>query len=119
MLHEGTPKAKLLTKSLHFLSGRGEMGALVRAYNRESSLLGPIEEWPQSLLTTPRILFISKFPMFIFGGPQLVCFYNDANRATLGKEGKHPSILGMRGEEAWPEIGHIIKPLIDMMLSED
>jgi len=33
----------------------------------------------------------------------------------LGNAGKHPSPLGRRIEEVWPEIWHIIKPLIDQV----
>ena len=32
------------------------------------------------------------------------------------KTGKHPSILGMKAEEAWTEIWQIIKPLIDEVM---
>ncbi|MEO7044629.1 MAG: PAS domain-containing sensor histidine kinase, partial [Ferruginibacter sp.] len=55
--------------------------------------------------------------MFLYWGPQLVCFYNDAYRPSLGMNGKHPSILGMEGEKAWPEIWPIIKPQIDIVLN--
>lgn len=54
--------------------------------------------------------------MFLFWGPELICFYNDAYRPSLGKEGKHPEILGASGKDAWPEIWDIIKPLIDQVL---
>jgi PAS domain S-box-containing protein len=56
--------------------------------------------------------------MFLFWGPELICFYNDAYRPSLGQDGKHPSILGMPGEQAWPEIWQIIKPLIDQVLTQ-
>jgi hypothetical protein len=107
-----------MIKPLQFLSGGGEMGALMRAYNRESSLIGATDEWPQSLLTTLGILLNSKFPMFLFWGPQHVCFYNDAYRPSLGNEGKHPSLLGMKGEEGRLNIWHIIELLIDKVLTD-
>ena len=113
-----TSKENSMTESLKFLSGGGEMGALMRAYNWQSSLIGRADKWPQSLLTTLGILLNSKFPMFLFWGSQHVCFYNDAYRPSLGNEGKHPSMLGMKGEEAWPEIWHIIKPLINQVLTD-
>ena len=56
--------------------------------------------------------------MFLWWGTEdLVCFYNDAYRPSLGENGKHPNILGMKAEEAWPEIWDTIKPLIDGVLS--
>jgi len=54
--------------------------------------------------------------MFLFWGRDLICFYNDAYRPSLGQNGKHPSILGIKAQEAWPEIWDIIKPLIDTVL---
>lgn len=101
---------------LQFISGGGEMGRLVKTHNWASSSLGMPSTWPQNLHTSLGILLNSKFPMFLFWGPDLICFYNDAFRPSLGNDGKHPDMLGMRGEIAWPEIWHIIKPLIDEVL---
>jgi len=98
-----------------FLTGGGEMGELTRVKDWSKTSLGAPEFWPQSLRTTLSILLNSKFPMFLFWGEDLICFYNDAYRPSLGKDGKHPSILGMKGEKAWPEIWHIIKPLIKQL----
>ncbi|MEO7309330.1 MAG: PAS domain S-box protein [Chitinophagaceae bacterium] len=106
-----------MISSLQFLSGGGEMGGLIRAYDWESSSIGPADKWPQSLRTTLGILLHSKFPMFLYWGPDLVCFYNDAYRFSLGNDGKHPFLLGMKGEEAWPETWHIVKPPIDKVLN--
>lgn len=106
-----------MTTTLQFLSGGGEMGALIRNHDWESSPLGPSDKWPQSLRTTLSILVHSKFPMFLYWGPQLLCFYNDAYRFSLGNNGKHPAILGMKGEEAWPETWHLIKPSIDQIIN--
>jgi PAS domain S-box-containing protein len=102
---------------LSFLTGGGEMGERMREKDWTSNYLGSPEFWQQSLRTTLSIILNSKFPMFLFWGKELICFYNDAYRPSLGNEGKHPSILGISGEEAWPEIWHIIKPLIDQVLS--
>jgi PAS domain S-box-containing protein len=100
-----------------FLSKGGECGALIRSIDWSKNYLGPVAQWPQSLLTTLSILLNSKFPMFLYWGPELICFYNDAYRPSLGNNGKHPSIMGMRAEDAWVEIWPIIKPLIDQVLA--
>lgn len=100
-----------------FLERGGEMGELTRSFNWHDTKLGNPETWPQSLKTTLSIILNSSFPMFLFWGPDLVCFYNDAYRPSLGNNGKHPSILGMPAAEAWPEIWYIIKPLIDQVLA--
>ncbi|MES2513883.1 MAG: PAS domain-containing protein [Bacteroidota bacterium] len=105
------------TQSISFLSGGGEMGALTRAKDWSNTPLGNPETWPQSLRTTLSIILNSRFPMFLWWGPELICFYNDAYRPSLGQEGKHPSILGLKAEEAWAEIWPVIKPLIDQVLA--
>jgi two-component sensor histidine kinase len=99
-----------------FLAGGGEMGALTRAYDWASTSLGPPETWPQSLRVTIRIMLNTQHPMFIWWGPDLIQFYNDAYRQTMGPE-RHPSALGQRGRECWAEIWDIIGPQIDFVMS--
>ena len=101
-----------------FMLNGGEMGALTRAKDWNKTAVGPVESWPQSLRTTLGILLNSKFPMFLFWGPEHICFYNDAYRPSLGNDGKHPFILGEKGADFWPEIWDFIKPLIDQVLTE-
>ncbi|WP_431241172.1 PAS domain-containing protein [Flavobacterium sp. P21] len=100
-----------------FLSNGGEMGALTRAKDWSKTSVGAVETWSQSLRATLGILLHSKFPMFLFWGPDHICFYNDAYRPSLGNEGKHPDILGQKGAEYWPEIWDFIGPLIDQVLT--
>ncbi|HMT30469.1 MAG TPA: PAS domain-containing protein, partial [Bacteroidia bacterium] len=56
--------------------------------------------------------------MFLWWGHDLISFYNDAYRPSLGNDGKHPDILGIPAKEAWPEIWDIIKPLIDKVVDK-
>jgi PAS domain S-box-containing protein len=109
-----------MTKTFNsdFLKGGGKMGAAIRSKDWSRTSIGDLESWPQSLKTTLSIILHSRFPMFLWWGPELLCFYNDAYRPSLGKEGKHPFILGMPAEQAWPEIWTIIKPLIDQVLQK-
>ncbi|TSD66588.1 PAS domain-containing sensor histidine kinase [Inquilinus sp. KBS0705] len=100
-----------------FLKGGGEMGELTRKFNWSSTVLGDPEQWPQSLLTTISIILNAKFPMFLWWGPQLIQFYNDAYRPSLGINGKHPKALGQRGADCWKEIWPVISPLIDQVMS--
>jgi hypothetical protein len=51
-----------------FLSGTGEMGALIRAYDWEDTPLGPIEAWPSSLKTSVSLILNSRHPMWIGWG---------------------------------------------------
>ena len=73
-----------------FLSGGGEMGALTRGFDWSKTSLGSPETWPQSLRVTVRLVLTSRHPMFIWWGPELIQFYNDAYRETMGPE-RHPS----------------------------
>ncbi len=101
---------------LPFLQGGGEMGEKMRNHNWSQSLVGEPENWPQNLRIYLSLLLNSRFPMFLFWGPESICFYNDAYRPSLGDNGKHPGILGMPGKEAWPEIWDFIGPLIQKIL---
>lgn len=98
-----------------FLRGGGEMGKLTREYDWSKTAIGSPDQWPQSLSTTVGILLNSRFPMFLWWGDELIQFYNDAYRPSMGNDGKHPAALGQRGEECWPEIWPVIKPLIDQV----
>jgi len=103
--------------AMPFIPRKGEMARLIIAYDWTQTSLGDPEGWPQSLKTTLSILINSKFPTVLFWGEDLICFYNDAFRPSLGIEGKHPWSLGKKGEVMWAEIWPIIKPWLDQVLS--
>jgi PAS domain-containing protein len=103
-------------RKLGFLAGGGEMGALMRAHDWAATALGLPENWPQALRTSVRLMLATRHPMFIWWGPELLQFYNDAYRQTMGPE-RHPSALGQRGRECWTEIWDIIGPQIDLVMS--
>ncbi|MVM41749.1 PAS domain S-box protein [Spirosoma sp. HMF3257] len=108
-----------MPKLYPFLLAGGEMGQLTRNFDWSTTVLGSPDEWPQSLRTTVSIILTSKFPMFLWWGPELIQFYNDAYRPSMGvgTNGKHPTALGQRGADCWPEIWPTIKPLIDQILA--
>jgi PAS domain S-box-containing protein len=105
------------TSHNNYLQGGGEMGQLTREFDWSKTVLGAPEGWSQSLLTTISIILNSRFPMFLWWGPELIQFYNDAYRPSMGQNGKHPKALGQRGVDCWPEIWPVIKPLIDQVMS--
>jgi PAS domain S-box-containing protein len=100
--------------SADFLAGGGEMGALMRSYDWSLTPLGRPANWPQSLRTAVRLVLNTNHPMFIWWGLDLVQFYNDAYRQTMGPE-RHPHALGQGGRECWAEIWDIIGPQIDQV----
>lgn len=105
--------SKNTNSNLLFLAGGGEMGRLIREKDWSDNVLGIPETWPQSLRTTLSILLNSKFPMFLFWGKELICFYNDAYRPSLGDNGKHPELLGGRAQDFFQEIWDDIHPIIE------
>jgi signal transduction histidine kinase/CheY-like chemotaxis protein len=92
------------------------MAALTAAFDWASSPLGPRGRWPESLRTAVGILLQSEHPMFIWWGPQLIQFYNDAYRTTMGPE-RHPIALGQPGRDCWEEIWPIIGPQIESIMA--
>lgn len=88
----------------------------MRAYDWASHPIGAPETWPQSLRTAIRIVLNTNHPMFIWWGPDLIQFYNDACARTLDAR-QHPAALGARGREFWHELWHIIGPQIAQVMS--
>lgn len=114
--HPAGFREKMNNNFTSYLKDGGEMGELIRSYDWSATSVGNIEYWPQTLLTTLGIILHSKFPMFLFWGQEYVCFYNDAYRPSLGNNGKHPSALGKKGADVWPEIWADVKPLMEPVL---
>ena len=104
-------------KNISFLPNNSEMGELIQQKDWSKTPLGNPETWSQSLRTTLSIMLSSKFPMFLLWGPEYLCFYNDSYRPSLGNDGKHPAILGNRGEDSLPETWENVKPLVDHALA--
>ncbi len=106
-----------LNSSFSFLAGGGEMGALMRAYDWNNSPLGPPDGWPSTLKTVLRVLLSSNHPMFIWWGDDLIQFYNDGYRQTLGPE-RHPVALGQPGRPCWEEAWDLIGPDIERVMRD-
>ena len=98
-----------------FLAGGGAAGALVRAFDWSTTPVGPVHTWPASLKTTVGTMLHSRHPMFLWWGPELIQFYNDAYVPSFG-QGKHPDAMGQRGAACWQEIWPIIAPQIDEVM---
>lgn len=104
-------------KDIPFVEGDGEMATLIRRYDWENSVLGNPDGWSLSLRTLLRMMLASRFPMLIFWGPDLITFYNDAFRPSLGNDGKHPTSLGQKGEQSWAESWPVIGPMIHSIMA--
>src|ERR1700694_3603560 len=97
---------------LHFLAHGGEMAALIKARDWNSSPLGPPEHWPELLKSTLQLVLRSNHPMLVWWGPGLIQFYNDAYRQTMDHE-RNPGALGQAGRDYWQEIWPARRPQID------
>jgi len=91
-----------------FLSGGGELGALIRAHDWSASPLGRPETWPEALRVALGLCLNSSFPSAVYWGAELTILYNDAWAANAA--GKHPWSLGRPAREARGDIWEVIKP---------
>jgi GAF domain-containing protein len=108
-------KRDVESSSADFLSGGGEIGERIRAFDWSNTELGPIEQWPHSLRTSVSICLASRFPIVLYWGPQYTVLYNDAYSSILGS--KHPWALGKKCSECWAEIWQTIGPMLDGVVS--
>src|SRR5215212_2401453 len=98
---------------LSFLSGGGEMGARMRAFDWASSPVGPAANWPQNLKTAVSICIGSRYPIVMWwGNPEYTMFYNDAYIPILGLA-KHPIWLGRSGRDCWKDIWPTVGPMLE------
>src|SRR5580658_5457815 len=96
--------------STQFLSGGGEMGERIAAFDWTKTPIGPIESWSPVLRMIVPMMLANTYPMLLWWGPHYVSIYNDAYRPILGA--KHPWGLGQPVRECWKEIWHVLRPLI-------
>jgi PAS domain S-box-containing protein len=86
----------------------GEMAARVRDFDWASTGLGPVESWPQSLRIAVGICLHSRFPMFVWWGPELINIYNDSYVPML--DTRHPAALGRPAQQTWNDIWDVVGP---------
>lgn len=106
--------------SLHlkepFVVAAETMSALTHAFDWSSTPVGAMNTWPQSLRTGLNICLTSRYPIIIFWGTEFIQFYNDAYRPILGST-KHPAALGQPARACWPEVWHVIGPMLESVLT--
>ncbi len=102
-------EAETVSHVLH--AEEGETAALMRAVDWSATPLGPERTWPQSLRTTLSICLLSRFPLLLWWGPELVMLYNDSYAPLIGS--KHPQALGTPGRLVFQEIWDTIGPMLE------
>jgi PAS domain S-box-containing protein len=97
--------------SSEFLTGGGEMAALMRVHDWTKTPLGLPGTWPQPLQTLVSVMLGSKQPMFIVWGAERTLLYNDAYAEILVS--RHPEALGRDFLAVWSEISADLAPIVD------
>ncbi|HET7004791.1 MAG TPA: ATP-binding protein [Candidatus Binatia bacterium] len=109
-------KNSMTNADYDFLSGGGQMGALIRSKDWSSTPLGPVERWPRSLKTVIFLMLNSRYPMFVWWGRELINFYNDAYIPVLGA--RHPDALGRAASGIWAEIWDVVGAQAEIVMRE-
>ncbi|KQW68181.1 hypothetical protein ASE17_06925 [Phenylobacterium sp. Root77] len=91
-----------------FVFAEGRMAHLVRAFDWETTPLGPVAAWPVELKTLVNFILESRFPAAVVWGPDMIVIYNDAFLPILGE--KHEA-LGRSFAEVWSEVWDEIRPI--------
>jgi signal transduction histidine kinase len=105
------------TAKADFLTGGGEMAAMIRAHDWSSSPLGPIAGWSQSLRSIVSLMLASEFAMCLAWGDELGFLYNDHYARIM--HDKHPAALGRPFADVWADVWSDISPLVDKALGGD
>jgi PAS domain S-box-containing protein len=97
-------------------AGDGEMATRMRGFDWSATPLGPVEQWPQALRTSVRIVLGSAYPMNVCWGPDYINLYNDAYLPSMGT--KHPWALGSSARDVVPEVWEFTKQLFDTVVTQ-
>jgi PAS domain S-box-containing protein len=111
------PSSRLLspaspTSALHSrILGEGEMAERIRAFDWNSTSLGPIESWSSTLVTIVNLTLSFSSPARTMWGPELILIYNDAYRSFPGP--RHPAALGQPAKNVYGESWSVVGPLLE------
>lgn len=86
-----------------------------RKFNWDNTPLGPITEWSADLRGMCNLIMASPHPAAMYWGPEHVAIYNEPYVMLAGN--KHPNLMGMRYQDAWPEIWHVIESVFSVAMS--
>ncbi|QPM90510.1 Sensor histidine kinase RcsC [Pseudooceanicola algae] len=92
------------------------MRQLIEGEDWADTALGPRSAWPQNLRTSVEIMLASRYPMFIWWGPDLIQLYNDAYTPVMGK--RHPWGLGKPAPEVWSDAWPLVGSLAEAVMQE-
>ncbi|WP_246024399.1 PAS domain S-box protein [Azospirillum ramasamyi] len=98
-----------------FLTGAGEVSALMRRHDWDATPLGPPAGWPPELRAAVGLMLHSRQAMFIGWGAEVTFLYNDAYLEILGA--RHPDALGRPmarvWSDVWPQVQGFVRQVLD------
>ena len=100
-----------ITAETNFLTGDGDLGALIRDHDWLATPLGPPQGWPQPLKTLVGVMLGSNQPMFVVWGSERTLLYNDPYSEILAAN--HPDALGRDFLEVWADIQSELRPFVE------
>ncbi|OJF91446.1 PAS domain-containing sensor histidine kinase [Pararhizobium antarcticum] len=80
----------------------------------ETTVLGAVQSWPATLLTTVRMMLASPVPMVLLVGRDGILIYNDGYKIIAGK--RHPHCFGASAFSSWPEVADFNRVVIDTVM---
>jgi PAS domain S-box-containing protein len=89
---------------LPFLDGGGEAARVIAGFDWSTTALGSLADWPPGVKHTVALLLRSPVPMVLLWGSDGIMIYNDGYARIAGR--RHPSAMGSKCRESWPEIAH-------------
>ncbi len=96
-----------------FLSGGGDAGELIRAFDWAATPLGAPETWPDPLRTALAVCLNSTIPSSVYWGPDFITIYNDAWASQAA--GRHPWAMGRPARESREDIWDTIAPQFEQV----
>ena len=110
-------RQEALNPAAPLFAGRSGMGARIQEFDWSKTPIGAMDRWPLSLKTAVSIVLGSRYPMFVWWGPELINLYNDAYASILGM--RHPAALGRPAAVVWSEVWPVLGPQAAIVLREN
>lgn len=89
------------------------MATAIRSFAWDTTPLGPMVEWSDTLITSVNLILASPYPSMLLWGEQMVMLYNDAFIPLLTD--RHPA-LGRLGRafwtDVWPVVGEQLEAVV-------
>ncbi|MBM3603831.1 MAG: histidine kinase [Alphaproteobacteria bacterium] len=91
------------------------MARAIGRFDWSATPLGPMENWPVSLITAVRMMLGQRHATSMFWGADLIMLYNDAYAPVLGR--KEARALGQPFRRIWADVWEDVRPLVEETLN--